>query len=197
MSVMTPTEVAERLGIQPSTLRKYSLLFEKEQIVFDRNRNNSRNYTVMQVEAIEEAITLMKSGDITLEEAVREASKYLKVEPLITQKETVTDISTQRHNGDMTAAMMAEIAELKATIQQQEETARIREEERKEREMMFVEAMEKMQESMDKVLLRLPERDAETPGETNDTEAAPEEVGVDPEEPAKKKGFWSRLFSKE
>lgn len=190
MSVMTPTEVAERLGIQPSTLRKYSLLFEKEQIVFDRNRNNSRNYTVMQVEALEEAITLSHNDDITLEEAVKIASKKLKSEPVITQKETVTDIAPQRHNGDITAVMMKEINELKEVIRQQEENARIREEERKERELMFVEAMEKMQDSMDKVLLRLPEKSAKD---------APEEiiVEVSPPEPAelpKKKGFFSRLF---
>lgn len=193
MSVMTPTEVAERLGIQPSTLRKYSLLFEKEQIVFDRNRNNSRNYTVMQVEAIEEAITLSHNNDMTLEEAVKEASKRLKAEPVITQKETFTDVAPQRHNGDIAAVMMQEINELKEVIRQQEENARIREEERKERELMFVEAMEKMQESMDKVLLRLPENPVDPAPEDIMEEAAPPKQ----EEPVKKKGLLSRLFSKD
>jgi DNA-binding transcriptional MerR regulator len=190
MSVMTPNEVAERLGIQPSTLRKYSLLFEKEQIVFDRNRNNSRNYTVMQVEAIEEAITLSHNSDITLEEAVKKASKKLKSEPVITQKETVTDMATQRHNGDIAAVMMKEIEDLKRIIRQQEETARIREKERKERELMFVEAMEKMQQSMDQVLLRLPEEPVDSALEEIIPETAPAEI----EEPVKKKGLFSRFF---
>lgn len=188
---MTPTEVCERLGIQPSTLRKYSLLFEKEQIVYARNRNRSRIYTVAQVEAIEDALQRAHNDDITLEEAVREAAKHLKSERVITQKEPVTGITSQRHNGDITTVMMEEIASLKQEIQQHEENAIKRDKESRERELMFVEAMEKMQNDMAKLLERLPEPANEpqpTEEEINAVESQPEAP------PSEKKGFWARLF---
>lgn len=189
---MTPAEVAERLGIQSSTLRKYSLLFEKEQIVFSRSKNNSRNYTDIQVAAIQEAITLSHNADVTLEDAVRVAAKKLKMERDITPEEGVTDIAPQRHNDDITAVMMSEIATLKKEIAEHEKAAVKREEERKNRELMFVEAMEKMQESMDAVLLRLPEQRKEPAPEERTQDMAPETV----EETPKRKSLFSRFFKK-
>lgn len=188
---MTPTEVCERLGIQPSTLRKYSLLFEKEQIVYARNRNRSRIYTVAQVEAIEDALQRAHNDDITLEEAVREAAKHLKSERVITPKEGVTTIASQRHNGDITAVMMEEIATLKEEIRQHEENAVERDRKSRERELMFVEVMEKMKNDMEKILERLPEPANEpqaTEEEINAAESQPEAP------PSEKKGFWARLF---
>lgn len=191
MKSMTPTEVCERLGIQPSTLRKYSLLFEKEQIVYERNRNQSRKYTVMQVEAMEEALQQAHNTDITLEEAVREASRRLKSERVVTPQEGITGITPQRHNADITAVMVEEIASLKEQIRQHEENAERRDKESRERELMFVEAMEKMQNDMSKLLERLPEPVSEpTPveEELNALESQPQEEKI------KKKSFFSRLW---
>lgn len=191
MKSMTPTEVCERLGIQPSTLRKYSLLFEKEQIVYERNRNQSRKYTVMQVEAMEEALQQAHNTDITLEEAVREASRRLKSERVVTPQEGITGMTPQRHNADITAVMVEEIASLKEQIRQHEENAERRDKESRERELMFVEAMEKMQNDMSKLLERLPEPVSEpTPveEELNALESQPQEEKI------KKKSFFSRLW---
>ena len=71
--MMTPSEVCKQLNISPSTLRKYSLRFETEGILFKRNKSNSRIYTVTEVAALRESMTVIKSGDITFENAVREA----------------------------------------------------------------------------------------------------------------------------
>lgn len=193
MKTMTPTEVCERLGIQPSTLRKYSLLFEKEQIVYERNRNQSRNYTVMQVEAMEEALRQAHNNDITLEEAIREASKRLKSEGVITPKETITGIAPQRHNADITAVMLQEIAELKEQIRQQDEVAEKRDKERRDRELLFVEAMEKMQNDMNKLLERLPEPTSEPTSVEEEKDTLESQPQAEPEQ---KKGFLARLFKK-
>lgn len=191
MKAMTPTEVCERLGIQPSTLRKYSLLFEKEQIVYERNRNNSRNYTVTQVEAMEEALQQAHNTDITLEEAVREASRRLKSERVVTPQEGITGMTPQRHNADITAVMVEEIASLKEQIRQHEENAERRDKESRERELMFVEAMEKMQNDMNKLLERLPEPVSEPTSAKEELNASESQSQA---APVKKKSFFARLF---
>ena len=55
--MMTPSEVCKQLNISPSTLRKYSLRFEFEGILFKRNKSNSRIYTVTEVAALRESMT--------------------------------------------------------------------------------------------------------------------------------------------
>lgn len=168
---MKPSEVCERLNCSPSTLRKYSLKFEEEGILFKRNQNNSRIYTDTQFVALQEAMTATKNGERTLEDAVREASKALKGATVITPENAVTEPPSQRHDDDATAVMLEEIRSLRKEI--------------KERDQIFVEVLEKMQEKIDLLeeRLTLPE-----PEEVEEQETAP-----DPQ-PMKKKGFFSRLF---
>jgi len=172
MTVMTPSEVSKTLGISSSTLRKYSLLFEKEQITFERNQNNSRQYTDMQVVALQEVITATKNGSESLENAVKSASNRLKGLSTITQESTVTTEVTQRYDDDVAAVMLEEIRSLKEQLQKQEER-------QKERDSMFVEVLENLQQEINllKEQTTLPE---------------PSPVEVEPE----KKGFFARLFNK-
>ncbi|KAA0957586.1 MerR family transcriptional regulator [Planococcus sp. ANT_H30] len=79
--MMTPSEVCKQLSISTSTLRKYSLRFESEGILFKRNKSNSRIYTVTEVAALRESMTLTKSGGKTFENAVREAAGASTITP--------------------------------------------------------------------------------------------------------------------
>lgn len=135
---MTPAEVSKILGISSSTLRKYSLLFEKEGITFERNQNNSRQYNDIQIVAIQEVITFTKNGNESLENAVKKASDKLKGVTIITQENAVTNDLSQRYDNDTTAVMIAEIKTLRDQLQKQEER-------QKERDALFVEVLENLQ----------------------------------------------------
>lgn len=135
---MTPAEVSKTLGISSSTLRKYSLLFEKEDITFERSQNNSRQYTDTQVVALQEVITATKNGNESLENAVKQASDKLKGVSTITQESTVTTEVSQRYDDDAAAVMLAEIKSLKEQLQKQEDR-------QKERDALFVEVLENLQ----------------------------------------------------
>ena len=69
--MMTPSEVCKQLNISPSTLRKYSLRFESEGILFKRNKSNSRIYTVTEVAALRDSMTVTKSGQVRLDQSPR------------------------------------------------------------------------------------------------------------------------------
>lgn len=137
MTDKTPHDVAKELGIQASTLRKYSLLFEKEGIIFKRHANNMRIYTDMEVVALHEFITLTRDGSETLENAVKIASDKLKGVSTITVENGVTETPTQRYDDDIATVMLAEIRSLRQEI--------------KDRDALFVEALEKMQEKIDRM----------------------------------------------
>ena len=134
--MMTPSEVSTRLKIQPSTLRKYSVLLEQEGIQFKRTHKNARLYTDSEYIAIESIIATVHSGKKSLEDAVIEASKELK--------KGVSVAPRERDSDDIAAATLEEVKRLKNQLQQQEER-------QKERDMMFVEVLEKMQKKIDRM----------------------------------------------
>lgn len=166
---MTPAEVSKTLGISSSTLRKYSLLFEKEDITFERSQNNSRQYTDTQVVALQEVIAATKNGSESLENAVKKASDKLKGVSTITQESTVTTDVSQRYDDDASAVMLAEIISLKDQLQKQEDR-------QKERDAMFVEVLENLQTEIN--LLK-----EQTALPAPQKEVVPE-----------KKSFWSRFI---
>ncbi|ANU13328.1 putative DNA binding protein [Planococcus halocryophilus Or1] len=142
--MMTPSEVCKQLNISPSTLRKYSLRFESEGILFKRNKNNSRIYTVTEVVALRESMTVTKSGDITFENAVREAADSLKGASTITPENEVTSTPSRRHDDVATAVNLKKLEVL------EEENRSLKEEIRK-RDSLFVEALEEMKHKLDRI----------------------------------------------
>lgn len=136
MKTYTPVEVRNDLGIQDSTLRKYSLILEQRGIPFERHKNNRRIYTELHVKTLKRSIELKHSADMTLEEAVIEAIKEIKAHPIIDDN-SVTGITPQRHDSDMTA-LFDEIRSLKEVIVAQEER-------QKEKDSLFLEALENLQ----------------------------------------------------
>lgn len=179
MTMLLPGEVCKKLHIQPSTLRKYSLLFEKEQIIFVRNKNNARLYTVMEVAALQEVVTAMKNGHETLENAVIQAASKLKGGNIVAVKSADTGTPRERHDDDIAAATLEEIRGLKAEI--------------KKRDALFVEALESLQEEI-RTLKREQRERLNVPAieepKLHASELQPQQ------EPLKKKGFFSKLFQK-
>lgn len=173
---MTPAEVCKALGIQDSTLRKYSLLLDKEGVTFERHKNNRRIYTETHVITLKRSLELMQNGDITLEKAIHQAVGELKAQPVIEDK-TVMEKPLQRHDSDMTALLLEEIKSLKAEM--------------RERDLLFVEALETMQQKLDR-MEKQQQLNAPTPTEEeiNAVESPPQA------EPEPKRGFFARLFKK-
>lgn len=136
MKTYTPAEVRQELDIQDSTLRKYSLLLEEEGLIFERHKNNRRIYTELHVKTLKRSLELKKDADMTLETAVKLACKEIKAHPIV-EHDTVTSITPQRHDSDVTA-LLEEIDGLKKVIKQQEA-------DRKERDSLFLKALENLQ----------------------------------------------------
>lgn len=65
-------EVSEMLGIQPSTLRKYSGLIDKlnQEPYFDRDATNARIYDDMSIKLLKRIVALNGLPDMTLEKSV-------------------------------------------------------------------------------------------------------------------------------
>lgn len=181
MTIYSPAEVCEELGIQDSTLRKYSLLLDKEGVSFERHKNNRRKYTETHVVTLKRTLELMHNDDITLEKAIHQACNELKVHPVIDDK-TVMSEPLQRNNDDVTALLVKEIQSMKELLLEQEKR-------QKERDLMFVEALEELQGEIrelknERDLLDAPVKEGESV-----------QLTKNPVE-EKKSSFWSRLFKK-
>lgn len=192
--MLTPGKVCEKLDISPSTLRKYCIRFEQEGIKFKRNKNNSRIFTDTEVVALQEAITLTKSGGKTFENAVSEASNHLKGNKKITPENTVTESSSQRHGDDATAVMMKHLEVL------HKENQELREEIKK-RDTLFVEALEKMDAKLSRIesfqnQLQVPKIESQI-SETNEPSVDPGEIEQKNDSVQKdKRGFWKKIWNK-
>ena len=191
--MMTPSEVCKQLNISPSTLRKYSLRFEFEGILFKRNKSNSRIYTVTEVAALRESVTVTKSGVITFENAVREAAEALKGANTITLKNGVTSTPPRRHDDVATAVILKKLEGL------EEENRSLKEEMRK-RDSLFVEALQEMKHKLDRIEEHQ-QLAAPTPEEPKIDEpelSSQQQESVPEAVPAKKdtRSLWARIWNK-
>lgn len=192
--MMTPSEVCKQLNISPSTLRKYSLRFESEGILFKRNKSNSRIYTVTEVAALRESMTVTKSGDITFENAVREAAEGLKGASTITPENGVTSTPPRRHDDVATAVILKKLEDL------EEENRSLKEEMRK-RDSLFVEVLEEMKHKLDRIEKNQKQLTAPTPEETeiDASEQSLQKEESEPETIIPKKdtrSLWARIWDK-
>ncbi|PFD40686.1 hypothetical protein COJ48_09485 [Bacillus cereus] len=64
------SEVAKKLGIGSSTLRKYCLALEEVGYFFERGNNNSRIFYHKDIATIERLVATTKKKNITLEQAI-------------------------------------------------------------------------------------------------------------------------------
>ena len=192
--MMTPSEVCKQLNISSSTLRKYSLRFESEGILFQRNKSNSRIYTVTEVAALRESMTVTKSGDITFENAVREAAEGLKGASTITPENGVTSTPPRRHDAVATAVILKKLEDI------EEENRSLKEEMRK-RDTLFVEALEEMKHKLDRIEEHQQQLAAPTTEETEieapESPSLQEESKFEPITPKKDtRSLWARIWNK-
>lgn len=190
--MMTPSEVCKQLNISPSTLRKYSLRFESEGILFKRNKNNSRIYTVTEVVALRESMTVTKNGDITFENAVREAAEGLKGASTITPENGVTSTPSRRHDDVATVVILKKLEGL------EEENQSLKEEMRK-RDSLFVEALEEMKHKLDRIEEHQKQLAVPTPEEPelDSPESSSQQPESEPETPKKDtRSLWARIWNK-
>ncbi|MGE6594127.1 DUF3967 domain-containing protein [Bacillus mycoides] len=68
----SPGDVAEQLGIQSSTLRKYADVFEREGYTFIKNERGHRKYRESDVMVFRKVINLKNDTDMTLENATKQ-----------------------------------------------------------------------------------------------------------------------------
>ncbi|MDM5431229.1 DUF3967 domain-containing protein [Bacillus mycoides] len=71
-TLYSPGEVAEQLGIQSSTLRKYADVLEKEGYTFIKNERGHRKYRESDVMVFRKIINLKNDTDMTLENATKQ-----------------------------------------------------------------------------------------------------------------------------
>lgn len=73
---ISPNVAAKKLGIAVTTLRKYSSLIEKmsgNKSYFERDSNNSRLYTHVDVSVLKRVIALKVRPDFSLEKSIKQA----------------------------------------------------------------------------------------------------------------------------
>ncbi|AYY25027.1 DUF3967 domain-containing protein [Bacillus cereus group sp. Bce033] len=71
-TLYSPGDVAEQLGIQSSTLRKYADVLEKEGYTFIKNERGHRKYRESDVMVLRKVINLKNDTDMTLENATKQ-----------------------------------------------------------------------------------------------------------------------------
>jgi DNA-binding transcriptional MerR regulator len=89
-TLYSPSDVAEQLGIQSSTLRKYADVLEKEGYTFIKNERGHRKYKESDVMVFRKVINLKSDTDMTLENATKQiVSWYQGVEVLPLERHEV------------------------------------------------------------------------------------------------------------
>lgn len=72
---ISPNIAAKKLGVAVTTLRKYSSLIEKfsgNKSYFERDTNNSRIYTYIDISVLERIIELKAHPNFSLEKSIRQ-----------------------------------------------------------------------------------------------------------------------------
>lgn len=100
---MSPKQVVEQLDISSETLKKYSLLLEKNGMEIDRNKRGHRQYSEENVEIIKALMFLNKEKSVNLDEAANMVTtsdfdfSIINVTSTVTNDEVIT-----LQNNDMT-----------------------------------------------------------------------------------------------
>lgn len=148
----SPSDVAEQLGIQSSTLRKYADVLEKEGYIFIKNERGHRKYRESDVMVFRKVINLKNDTDMTLENATKQiVSWHQGVEVLPLERHEIERYEEPDFNAT-TLQMM--IQNQKEVIEKQNEllqelTKRLTEQDQRfsQRELELMSALQTLQES--------------------------------------------------
>ncbi|MEB8740790.1 DUF3967 domain-containing protein [Bacillus cereus] len=148
----SPGDVAEQLGIQSSTLRKYADVLEKEGYTFIKNERGHRKYRESDVMVLRKVINLKNDTDMTLENATKQiVSWHQGVEVLPLERHEVERYEEPDFNA---TPLQAIIQEQKEVIEKQNEllqelTKRLTEQDKRfgQRESELLSAIQSIQDS--------------------------------------------------
>ncbi|KXY35582.1 DUF3967 domain-containing protein [Bacillus sp. FSL K6-0067] len=148
----SPSDVAEQLNIQSSTLRKYADVLEKEGYIFLKNERGHRKYRESDVVVFRKVINLKNDTDMTLENATKQiVSWHQGIEVLPLERHEIERYKEPDFN-DTTLQMM--IQDQKAVIEKQnkllkELTNRLTEQDQRfaQKELELMSAIQTLQES--------------------------------------------------
>lgn len=151
-TLYSPGDVAEQLGIQSSTLRKYADVLEKEGYTFIKNERGHRKYRESDVMVLRKVINLKNDTDMTLESATKQiVSWHQGVEVLPLERHEVERYEEPDFNATPLQAM---IQEQKEVIEKQNElleelTKRLTEQDQRfaQRESELLSAIQSIQDS--------------------------------------------------
>lgn len=118
-TLYSPGDVAEQLGIQSSTLRKYADVLEKEGYTFIKNERGHRKYRESDVMVFRKVINLKNDTDMTLENATKQiVSWHQGIEVLPLERHEVERYEEPDFNATPLQAM---IQDQKEVIEKQNE----------------------------------------------------------------------------
>ncbi|WLG16079.1 DUF3967 domain-containing protein [Bacillus cereus] len=148
----SPSDVAEQLGIQSSTLRKYADVLEKEGYSFTKNERGHRKYREVDVLVFRKVINLKNDTDVTLDNAAKQiVSWHQGVEVLPLERHEIERYEEPDFNA---TTLQTTIQEQNKVIERQNEllqelTRRLAEQDQRftQRESELMSAIETIQES--------------------------------------------------
>lgn len=148
----SPSDVAEQLGIQSSTLRKYADVLEKEGYSFTKNERGHRKYREVDVLVFRKVINLKNDTDVTLDNAAKQiVSWHQGVEVLTLERHEIERYEETDFNA---TTLQITIQEQNKVIERQNEllqelTRRLAEQDQRftQRETELMSAIETIQES--------------------------------------------------
>ncbi|MBD5797716.1 DNA-binding protein [Bacillus pseudomycoides] len=148
----SPSDVAEQLAIQSSTLRKYADVLEKEGYTFIKNERGHRKYRESDVMVFRKIINLKNDTDMTLENATKQiVSWHQGVEVLPLDRHEVERYEEPDFNATTLQTMIQDQKEVieKQNDLLQELTKRLTEQDQRfiQRESELLSAIQTIQES--------------------------------------------------
>ncbi|MEW5208038.1 DUF3967 domain-containing protein [Bacillus cereus] len=151
-TLYSPGDVAEQLGIQSSTLRKYADVLEKEGYTFIKNERGHRKYRESDVMVFRKVINLKNDTDMTLENATKQiVSWHQGVEVLPLERHEVERYEEPDFNATPLQAMIQEQKEVieKQNYLLQELNKRLAEQDQRfaQRESELLSAIQSIQDS--------------------------------------------------
>lgn len=168
-TLYSPGDVAEQLGIQSSTLRKYADVLEKEGYTFIKNERGHRKYRESDVMVFRKVINLKSDTDMTLENATKQiVSWHQGIEVLPLERHEVERYEEPNFNATTLQTM---IEDQKEVIEKQNEllyelNKRLAEQDQRfaQRESELMSAIQTIQESQKLVAMNNSEDVAKNQG---------------------------------
>ncbi|MET7021889.1 DUF3967 domain-containing protein [Bacillus mycoides] len=151
-TLYSPGDVAEQLGIQSSTLRKYADVLEKEGYTFIKNERGHRKYRESDVMVFRKVINLKNDTEMTLENATKQiVSWHQGVEVLPLERHEIERYEEPDFNATTLQTMLQDQKEIieKQNELLQELNKRLVEQDQQfaQRESKFLSAIQTIQES--------------------------------------------------